>query len=337
MACSLPSTTTPRVLNSYGAIQSLEKLLGLLHERGFILANDYGQTQVSRDDEFEHQRFSLATFVGVNFPLLRAYFGEGGKCKYVEPADEGAGIHSRLLSPQPDLDTIVRFQECFHKAAHDRLQEPVQLARQSARVGRFEMAATFYRQALEKQPWNWVLLNEVSMFLTFSLRDVKAGIDMARVALGLNPTCSSELWNTLGDGLFEYGRSAEARSAYQRALLVSEADVRARYNLAWCDARQGDYAGALQMLAQGLALDRTGEYRERLLQKQQEVLALAARRHQQEYLLLVNLVSKHAQHEEPGKPRAAAQGQAPTSPADVAEAAINAFWSGIRQQREERS
>ena len=65
------------VLHSYGAIQCLEQLLGLVHEQGFILVNDYGQTQLTPADEFEHQRFSLATFVGVNFPLLRAYFGEG--------------------------------------------------------------------------------------------------------------------------------------------------------------------------------------------------------------------------------------------------------------------
>ncbi len=47
-------------------------------------------------------------------------------------------------------------------------------------------------------------------------------------------------------------------------------------------------------IAEALALDKTGEYRDRLLQKQQEVVALQARRHQQEYLLLINLVSKYA-------------------------------------------
>jgi Flp pilus assembly protein TadD len=139
-----------------------------------------------------------------------------------------------------------------------------------------------------------VLLNEIAMFLIFSLRDVKAGIDLARVALELNPSCSAELWNTLGDGLFEYGRLAEARSAYRQALQVSESDVRARYNLAWVHLREKDYAAALSVLAEALALDRTGAYRERLLQKQNEVLGRLAARHQQEYLLLVNLVSKHA-------------------------------------------
>src|SRR5207237_5596726 len=104
------------------------------------------------------------------------------------------------------------------QATAERLQEPVGQARECLRVGRFELASSYYQQALARQPGNWVLLNEVAQFLIYSLRDVKAGIHLAKVALGLNPTCSAELWNTLGDGLFEYGRYAEARSAYQKAL-----------------------------------------------------------------------------------------------------------------------
>jgi hypothetical protein len=48
------------------------------------------------------------------------------------------------------------------------------------------------------------------------------------------------------------------------------------------------------VIAQALALDRTGEYRERLVQKLNEVVGLLAVRNQQEYLLLINLVSKYA-------------------------------------------
>lgn len=299
-----------RILHSYGAIQCLDRLLGLVAADGFILINDYGQTQVTRDDEFEHQRFSLATFVGVNFSLLQAYFGDaakadGGKQRWVEPSGEERGIHSRLLSRQPDSDTVTAFHERFNTAAQDKLQEPWNKARACAKVGRFELAADFYNQAMERQPRNWVLLNEVSMFLTFSLRDPRAGIDMAKIALGLNPTCSAELWNTLGDGLYEFGRTAEARSAYQKALAVNPSDVRARYNLAWALSRAKDYPGALAMLAAALAGDKTGEFQERLLQKQQEVLALARQRHQQEYLLLINLVSKFARQQD-SEPRQAA-------------------------------
>jgi tetratricopeptide (TPR) repeat protein len=147
----------------------------------------------------------------------------------------------------------------------------------------------FYREALALQPRNWVLLCEVSQFLTFSLRDAKAGADMAKVALGLNPACSAELWNALGDGLYEFGRTEEARSAYEQALAVNAADVRARYNLAWVHTRRADYPAALGRLAEALALDKTGEYRERLLQKQQAVLVRLTQRNQQEYLLLINL------------------------------------------------
>ena len=70
--------------------------------------------------------------------------------------------------------------------------------------------------------------------------------------------------------------------------------MRARFNLAYVHTQLQEYPAALGRLAEAFALDRTGEYRERLLQKQQEVLALLARRHQQEYLLLTNLVSKAA-------------------------------------------
>src|SRR5439155_16109914 len=160
-----------RVLLSHGAIHCLERLLEVVHEQGFILINDYGQTQVTRDDEFEHQRFSLATFVGVNFPLLKSYFERSEAHRWVEPGEETGGIHSRLLSRKPAAATIARFQERFGKTALEHVQEPVLKARACIRMGRFELAATFYNEALERQPRNWVLLNEISMFLTFSLRD----------------------------------------------------------------------------------------------------------------------------------------------------------------------
>src|SRR5208282_1410463 len=113
----------------------------------------------------------------------------------------------------------------------------------------------------------------------------------------------SELWNTLGDGLFEWGRTAEAGAAYRRALQFNANDVRARYNLAWVYQRERDGGAALQVLAEALALDKTGEYRDRLLQKQSEVLMLLAQRRQQEYLRMVNLVSKYAPQDEQPLPK----------------------------------
>jgi hypothetical protein len=72
--------------------------------------------------------------------------------------------------------------------------------------------------------------------------------------------------------------------------------------MAWVHARERNYPGALQSIAEALALDKTGEFRDRLLHKQQEVLTHLALRNQQEYLLLINLVSKYAkQHDKDGE------------------------------------
>lgn len=299
-----------RLLHSYGAIQSLDRLLDLIRDDGFILINDYGQTDKTRaDDDFEHQRFSLATFVGVNFPLLNEYFGVRQKHEWLEPFGGDRGIHPRLLSRTPVHDTRSAFLRCFNSTAEEHRQEPIAKARACTQVGRFELAVGFYQEALQRQPHNWVLLNEISMFLTFSMRDPKAGIDMAKHALVLNPTCSAELWNSLGDGLFEFGRFAEARSAYLRALQVNDSDVRARFNLAWTYQREKKFPAALEMLAQALALDKMGQYRERILHKQHEVLAQLALRHQQEYLLLINLVSKYSKDEDKPKPELSSEQQ----------------------------
>jgi tetratricopeptide (TPR) repeat protein len=299
-AAEFARTRFRHVLHSHGALCCLERLLALLRPDGIILANDYGQATAASAEDYEHQRFSHATFTGVNFPLLRAYFADGRRCRWKEPpSGDNESIHSRLLGPEPAYETTLAFAEHFGKAAHDHAQEPLRQAREWARVGRFEAAATHYAKALERQPGNWVLLNEVAMFLTFSLRDARSGIDMAKLALRLNPTCSAELWNTLGDTLYEFGRTEEARGAYLQALQVNPGDVRARYNLAWVHTRQKDYGAALVRLAEALALDPGGEYRERLLQKQGEVLARVAQRGQQEYLRMANRVSTSAPPPQP--------------------------------------
>jgi tetratricopeptide (TPR) repeat protein len=215
------------------------------------------------------------------------------------------------MSRQPSYETNLRFKQMFSTASFSELEEPIGKARGCIKYGRFELAASFYQEALKLQPRNWVLVNEISSFLTYQMRDPKQAIEMAKVALALNPTCSAELWNTLGDALYEFGRIAEARSAYLHALSINDSDVRSRFNLAWVHTRQKDYPAALQRLAEALTLDKTGQFRDRLLQKQSEVLNLLALRNQQEYLLLINLVSKYAKPHDDKKPEEAAPATPP--------------------------
>jgi tetratricopeptide (TPR) repeat protein len=283
------------ILHSYGALQCLTQLLDIVHDTGFILMNEYGHTRISRDEDFEHQRFSYATAVGLNFPLLKAFFEDGKKCEWMEPGgDSERGIHTRLMSKKAHIDLRRTFSQVFSKAALEKLDEPIKKARACLQYGRFELAGSYYKEALKLQPRNWVLMNEFSMFWTYQMRDPKAGLDLAKLALSLNPTCSAELWNTLGDALYELGRNGEACAAYLRATAVNDSDVRSRYNLAWVFTRAKRYPDALKYIAEALALDKTGQFRERILQKLNEVLAKLTVRNQQEYLLLINLVSKHA-------------------------------------------
>ncbi len=116
---------TKRLLHSHGAIRSLEKLLAMLDNRGIILVNDYGQTQTSDQEGFEHQRFGASTFVGVNFPLLKEYFGEGKCSAWAESAGDSRGIHSRLLGHRLGSDTLTTFHERFSDSGLDHLQEPL--------------------------------------------------------------------------------------------------------------------------------------------------------------------------------------------------------------------
>jgi hypothetical protein len=74
--------------------------------------------------------------------------------------------------------------------------------------------------------------------------------------------------------------------------------------LSWCYAREKNFHAALDVIAEALALDKTGEYRDRLMHKLQEIMQQLGQRHQQEYLLLINLVSRYAKKDdgEKGKP-----------------------------------
>jgi tetratricopeptide (TPR) repeat protein len=293
------------VLHSYGAIQCLEACLNLLHDEGFILLNDYGQTKVEDSAEgYVHQKFSGSIAIGLNFPLLKAYFEQAGY-QWVEPAEETGSLYARMLGRNIAPETIEAFHKQFGKAAYEWLHEPEEQARNLLRQGRNEAALWSYREALQRQPNNWCLMGEIAKFLTFTLRDYTAGLEMAKAALEVNPCCSADLWNTFGDSLFCLEQVEEAQRAFQQALEIDPTDVRARFNLAYVCSHRNDQAAALKMIAEGLSLDKRGEYRERLLQKQGEILNRLAHRYQQEARFMADRVSRYLGPPPDGEPAAA--------------------------------
>ena len=281
------------MVHNYGALQSLELLLPLLHDRGFVLINDYGTAEVEKAVAgFQHQRYSGATCVGLNFGLLKEYFGTSQKCGWFEPVEDNPNIHSRLLGREVGGEVVERFQHLFSKANFDGVRAPQQAARGFVQAQQFEAAVTAYQEALLRQPYNWMLLDEVASFLVHNLAEFPAALEMARAALRLNPTCSWRLWDTAGNCLFCLGRMDEARKAFLRAIKINPNDVRVRFNLARIYALDKQYEASLDEIAKGLAIDRDGAYRQAFLNKHAEVLTHLAQRQTQAARRLRNRIRR---------------------------------------------
>jgi tetratricopeptide (TPR) repeat protein len=164
------------------------------------------------------------------------------------------------------------FGDHFSGTRRRRLVEPVERAREFIKGGRTELALLAFREALELQPTNWITIREAARFVAYSIQDHRAGQALAESGLALNPL-SADLWNTRGDCLFQQNLHAKAHESFLKALEVHPNDIRARYNLVYTYAQQRDLEAALRMTAEGLAKDQTGDYRERFLQRQSEILS----------------------------------------------------------------
>ena len=181
-AVEFGASTNRRILHNYGAMQSLERLLGLVQEGGFILVNDYGSTEVTAADEYEHQRFSRPLPSGSTFRSSKRT-SETASAVSGNNRNKGIRASTRACLARGSGRKPCSASTSFSKAAYDGRNEPLLRAREWAKVGRFEAALASYREALQRQPLNWVLMNEVALHLTHSLRNPHAGVDMAKVCL----------------------------------------------------------------------------------------------------------------------------------------------------------
>ncbi|HYP28075.1 MAG TPA: tetratricopeptide repeat protein [Blastocatellia bacterium] len=268
-----------RVVLNYGAIECLEGCMRALGREGFVLVNDYGP--VEREQAAGHasmQRFGSSIAVGINFPFLENHFNKNGMAVVKAEGDEARPIHTRLVCKSETPQTREAFRHRFGKAAQEHFESPSEEARRHAAAGRLNEALDSYRVALERNPRNWHLIGEVSEFVALQLKDFQAGLELIRAAIDLNPWYSTWLWNVLGDCLFCLNRFDDAHEAYLQAQRINPDDVRTNYNLAYTYLQFGSCREALEATARGLANDPLGAYRERLLNKQQEILAAISAR-----------------------------------------------------------
>jgi tetratricopeptide (TPR) repeat protein len=277
-----------KVVLNYGALQSLEHTLAKLAADGFILVNDYGtvttdETPVAAGT----QRFGSTIALGLNFPLLETILAARNAIVRVATGDENLALHARLILKRPLPRTEAAFENRFCAGSYEYFQMPVEEARKHVSAGRYNEALSCYRTALSRSPRNWETIGEAADFILVQLRDYEAALELARAALQINPVYSAWLWNVLGDALFCLERHEEAHEAYLQAERIDPNDGRTNLNLTYTYLQFGNYRAALEAISRGLAADVRGMYRDRLLEKQQQVLlAIAARHvHDQECLL----------------------------------------------------
>ncbi len=268
-----------RVLLNHGALRCLERALTQLASGGFVLINDYGA--VERREVAAHggaQRFGATTALGLNFPFLEHHFRRLARVVDVPEGDESRALHARLLLAGDAPRTRAAFASCFSARAYEHFEAPIEQARRHVTAGRMREALDAYHTALSRAPRDWYLLGEVAEFVASELKDPASALELCRAGLEHNPCFSAWLWNILGDCLYVLERYEEAHEAYLQAQRIDPHDGRTNLNLAYTYVRSRDYERALEVLSRGLLKAHKNAYRDRLLDKQREVLGLLTSR-----------------------------------------------------------
>jgi tetratricopeptide (TPR) repeat protein len=262
------------VLVNGGALDCLDQALTRLDPSGFILVNDYGVAEGQADaPRGGPDRFGPTLAWGLNFPLIERHLTAGGARVSRPDAEANAAIYSRLITARSLPATEAAFRSAFDETAQQRAAAPLEAARRHLHAGAMGLALRAYRDAIAARPHDWRLMGEAAEALIGDGR-LHEALRLSEAALRINPWFSPSLWNPAGDALFHLGRFEEAEARYREAIRISPRDMRGHFNLAFTRAEAGDVEAALAALAAALAADRQGALRERILAKQQEVLAL---------------------------------------------------------------
>jgi SAM-dependent MidA family methyltransferase len=267
-----------RVRLSVGALACLRRCAERLASDGLILINDYGPATVEEVPGYAVlQKFGKTVAAGISFPWLEAELGRLGLHAHKAAGDDARSLHTRLVLGRHLPATDAVFHERFCAEAHRQIEATIEEAREHTKAGRKQEALAAYRLAHERSRFDWSLLAELSDFLNTQIPDARAARDMARAAVELNPHYSSWLWNLLGDALYNLEQYEDAHQAYLQARRIDPRDALTNLNLAYTHLIFAAHGEALEAIRIGLLHDVRGLYRERLLDKQKEVLnALSA-------------------------------------------------------------
>jgi len=280
-------------LHCFGALACIGEMLDLLRPDGFMLISDYGLAEIDADSRaIEFQHFGGSVAVGLNFEAVGRVFDTPEHGQVIAPESSPEHLLSRMITRAPAGNAADVFKQHYGKENWDRLSKPLSEAQELVGNGQIEAARWAYKTALGLQPFNWAVLQEIAGFLCYHLEDYEGALNMARETLELNHI-SPGAWNVVGDCFFYTDNLAEAAEAYEKARQVNPKDVRAVLNLAWVAMHEDRPGEALGLIATGLALDVTGEFREALLGKQEQVLARQSRKYSDDMLRGMNRIRGH--------------------------------------------
>lgn len=283
---------SPYLLHSHGALHCIDRLHGMLGDAGFIIINDYGQIKPDQSRaEVIHQHYGGSIACEINFLLIGDFCRSKRGMTWVQPEGEIDLIHSRMMGKNLPERVQQYYAKTYGKAAYDDGKKHIAEARLLQEGGRIEQALVAYEKALKKQPYNWVLADEVARFLMTKFDDYEAAMQMSQHGLTLNPSCSASLWNNLGD-CRKALKLPHARECFERAVKIDPDDPRGHFGLGLVLATENEHAAALHKYADALVRDKHNEYAERIQTKQEELLTRLRNRWQREARNLTNRVNQ---------------------------------------------
>lgn len=250
----------------------LQEVLPHLRPGGGVLVNDYGHFPMKdekRYDAFQHFGGSLAN--GLNLDELGRFPLMDGAWAVTAPETDSKQVQSRWIGHAGDQLSAGLFRLVFDGARRDRVMDLLTQAQAAADNGRVEEARWLFWQSRELAPRCWYVYERWALFCLAKLQDYPSALGLAETGLKLHPR-HPLLWNAKGDACYELKQFAEAEACYRRTLEINPREIRGRLNLAYVFLETGRCAEVLKIIAEALALDPQGEYREAVLEKQRQVL-----------------------------------------------------------------
>jgi len=277
---------TPMV-HCFGALACVENIAKSLRPNGFAMLSDYG-TLIPREpsDLIEFQNFGASAANAVNFHQLDAHF-ESGPTAYIKPETEEGHLITRVLYNGPSGDLADLVDLLFGEVRQQALRLPVEAARDMLRGNAFQSARRLYSKAMELQPQNWALAEEVAELLLLPEGDFEGAKALAEFALGLNPLAPG-LHRIVAESCYEAGNMEGAKAALETCLRYFGDTAQARLLQAKLEIENEQFEAALIAIAQGMAADAEADYRDSLIALQTDILSLISHKARNDLLADVN-------------------------------------------------